>query len=318
MGNYKEEKQHRSLQSFLDKITVDEYTLELGKLPFEEALIQPLSLLAHTFNVEGEYQKSIGIYLYLIENIKSFPNKEHLFEALGKTYLKAGFLKRSESVFLKILNKHPRNIKVLYYIEVVYELLNEYEKAYEIIKPLKVLREDYQPLESHLFLTRLLKDREMSKEKMSQELQTILKDNRYSYRRVIKELFRVDKSSAWKLLDVSKVDLILDILWFLPSSNLDFDIITQSETLYSIYLAKGVIKDNTNISKSDIFVIDTINAARRGGSFELDLSFSYGCSRCKQHFPISFERCLKCYAVNSTQLKVTLAKKELQRGYSLL
>jgi lipopolysaccharide biosynthesis regulator YciM len=134
MGSYKEEKQDKSLQSFIDKIAIDEYTLELKKLPFEDALIQPLSLLAHTFYVEGEYQKSIGIYLHLIENIKSFPKKEHLFEALGETYLKAGFLKRSESVFLKILDKHPRNVKALYYIEIVYELLNEYDKAYEIMK----------------------------------------------------------------------------------------------------------------------------------------------------------------------------------------
>ena len=318
MGNYKEEKQLENLKNFLGKINTDECTLDIDKLPFEEALVTPLSLLAETFSVQGEYQKSIGIYLYLIDNISSFQKKEHLLEGLGITYLKAGFLKRSESLFLEILKKHARNREALYYIEVVYELLYEYDKAKQTLTPLKILGENSTLLKTHLELSSLLKDKNIKREERVEKLKIFTKDNSYSYRRVIKELFKLDSKEAWALLDIDKIDSILDIMWFLPSSNLNFDIISKSEILSSIYIAKGVLKSKNKVLESNIFVIDTINSARRGGSFEVDLNFKYGCNRCKQHFPIAFERCPQCYAVDSIQVKVSLVKKEPYSGYSLL
>ncbi|NEW61131.1 hypothetical protein GSY74_07540 [Sulfurovum sp. bin170] len=318
MGNYKEERQRKTLKSFLGKIKTDECTLDIEKLPFEEALITPLSLLAHTFSTQGEYQKSIGIYLYLINNISPFPKKEYLLEGLGKTYLKAGFLKRSESIFLEILRKHARNREALYHLEVVYELLNKHDKAGQTLKPLEILGENSNSLKAHLKLSNLLKNQEINREDKVKKLKQLIEDSSYSYRRVIKELFKLDLNAAWELLDIDKIDSILDILWFLPSSNLNFDIISTNKTLSSIYRAKGVLEAKGSVSKSGIFVIDTINAAQKGGSHEVDLNFKYGCSRCKQHFPISFERCPKCYAIDSIQVKVSLAKKQSHTGYSLL
>jgi tetratricopeptide (TPR) repeat protein len=318
MGNYKEDKERKNLKKFLGKINTDECSLDIDKLPFEEALITPLSLLAETFSRQGEYQKSIGIYLYLIEHIPLFSQKEHLLEGLGITYLKAGFLKRSESLFLEILRKHARNREALYHIEVVYELLYEYDKAAQTLKPLRILGENPTILKSHLELSSLLKNRNINIEDRVEKLKLFAKDSSYSYRRVIKELFRVNIKVAWKLLDINKVDSIIDILWFLPSSNLNFDIISENKILSSIYTAKGVLEDKTELLESGIFVIDAINAVRRGGNIEVDLSFKYGCNRCKQHFPISFERCPNCYAVGSIQVKVSLVKKESYSGYSLL
>ena len=318
MGNYKEERQRKTLKSFLGTIKTDECTLDIDKLPFEEALITPLSLLASTFSTQGEYQKSIGIYLYLINNISPFQKKEHLLEGLGKTYLKAGFLKRAESIFLEILRKHARNREALYHLEVVYELLNEYAKAEETLKPLEILGENSNSLKAHLTLSNLLKNRDINQEDKIKKLKLFIKDSSYSYRRVIKELFRLDSKNTWKLLDIDKIDSILDILWFLPSSNLNFDIISTNKILSSIYIAKGVLEAEGGIFTTGIFVIDTINTAKKGGSDEVDLNFKYGCSRCKQHLPISFERCPKCYAIDSIQVKVSLIKKELYTGYSLL
>jgi tetratricopeptide (TPR) repeat protein len=318
MGNYKEEKQRKNLQIFLGKINTDDCTLDIDKLPFEESLITPLSLLADTFSTQGEYQKSIGIYLYLINNISLFSQKEHLLEGLGITYLKAGFLKRSESIFLEILRKHARNREALYHIEVVYELLYEYDKAKQTLKPLRILGENPKSLKAHLELSSLLKDKDININQKVEKLKLFANNSSYSYRRVIKELFRLNPNSAWELLDIDKIDSILDIIWFLPYSNLNFDIISKNKILSSIYIAKGVLENRDEIVESGIFVIDTINAARRGGSVEVDLNFNYGCSRCKQHFPIAFERCLKCYAIDSIIVKVSLIKKASYSGYSLL
>ena len=318
MGNIKQERKEKSLERFLNRFNRKESLLEIEEMPFETTLIKPLSLLAFAFKNQGEYQKSINLHLYLIENIPKFENKEEILEQLGQTYLKAGFLKRAEAIFLQILHKHARNQEILYHLGIVYELLYEYDKAQEIITPLKTLGENTKRLEAHLYLNKLLTDKLLSREEKVDELKKILDNELYDYRRIIKALFQLDIESAWRGIDSSKVHSILDILWFLPSSNLNFDIILSEKILSSIFMAKGVLPLNNIDSKSNIFVIDTILSARRGGSDDIDMSFSYGCSKCKQDFPISFTRCPQCYAINVIQIKEKVAKKRSQTGYSLL
>lgn len=316
MGNYKEDIQLKNLKSFLGKIEIDGCSLDIDKLPFETTLITPLSILAKTFSTQGEYQKAIGIYIYLINNLQSFTQKEYLLEGLGETYLRAGFLKRAESVFLEILRKHPRNRTILYYLEIVYELLNEYDKAKETLKPLEIMGENISALETHLKVSSLLKNIHISREDKIIQLKEIIKNG--SYRRIIRELFRLDFNTAWELLDKDRIYLIVDILWFLPSSNLNFDIISSCNTLNGIYTAKGILPQKENTPSSGIFAIDAINSAQRGGNFDLDLNFSYSCNRCKQHFPISFDRCPKCYAIDSIQVQESIGKKRTNTGFSLL
>jgi tetratricopeptide (TPR) repeat protein len=318
LGSLKEERKRKILKRFLNRFNTNECTLEIEEMPFENTLIKPLSLLAYAFNNQGEYQKAINLYLYLIENITNFFEKEEILEQLGQTYLRAGFLKRAESIFLEILHKHARNKEALYHLGIVYELLQEYEKALETIEPLKILGEKTKTLEGHLKLNKLLSNKNLSDSKKVEALKILLQDDHYAYRRIIKALFSLDLDSAWQNIEQEKIGTILDILWLLPSSNLKLDIISQDETLSAIYLAKGVLKIKKVTPKSNIFAIDTIISAKKGGDSEVDLNFSYGCGKCKQHFPIGFTRCPKCYAIDAIQIKEKLAKKQPQTGYSLL
>lgn len=318
LGNLKEERKRKSLEQFLHRFSTKECALEIEEMPFETTLIKPLSLLAHAFKNQGEYQKAINLNLYLIENIPQFFEKEHILEELGQTYLKAGFLKRSESIFLEILHKHARNKKALYHLGIVYELLNEYDKALETIVPLKILGEETKTLEAHLQLNKLLNNKQLLDSQKVDELQKLLQNKDYAYRRIMKALFALNVTLAWQNVQVERIQSILDILWFLPSSNLNFDIISRDETLRAIYLAKGVYETHDMTPKSNIFAIDTIISAKKGGNHEVDLNFSYGCGKCKHHFPIAFTRCPKCYAIDAIQIKEALAKKRTQTGYSLL
>ena len=318
MESYKEKKQDKSLKNFLGKISKEPNDFDIKKIPFETTLVHPLSLLADTFTTQGDYQKSISIYLYLIENIRSFAQKEFLLENLGKAYLKAGFLKRSESIFLEILHKHARNAEALYYLEIVYELLNEYERASETLKPLQILGDPCLALERHLQLSKLLKNHQIDTLKRAKTVQALLDTPNHSYRRIMQELFKLNPSLAWQSIDTKQIGSILDTLWFLPTSNLNFDIISSNEILSAIYLAKGFLQHKEETPKSGIFAIDTIISAQKGGYYEVDLSFSYGCSRCKQHFPISFIRCPQCYAIDSITIKEKVVKKYSKIGYSLL
>lgn len=318
MGTVKEERKRKSLERFLHRFNTKECSLEIEEMPFESTLVKPLSLLAYAFKNQGEYQKAINLNLYLIENISKFVDKEHILEELGQTYLKAGFLKRSESIFLEILHKHARNKKALYHLGVVYEMLNEFDKAFETISPLKILGEKTETLEAHLKLNQLLANKTLSNEEKVIKLHELLNNSAYAYRRIMKALFSLDLTVAWQNIKNEEIKSILDILWFLPSSNLNFDIISTNETLSAIYLAKGVYESNDVTPKSNIFAIDTIISAQKGGDCEVDLNFAYGCGKCKQHFPINFTRCPKCYAIDAIQIKETLAKKQSQTGYSLL
>jgi len=318
MGNIKQERKEKSLELFLNRFNTKESLLEIEEMPFEPTLIKPLSLLASAFKGQGKYQKSINLNLYLIENIPKFDDKEEILEQLGQTYLKAGFLKRAEAIFLQILHKHARNKEALYHLGVVYELLNEYDKAQEIIIPLKILGENTKNLEAHLHLNKLLINKQLTHQEKVDKLKVLLDNETYDYRHIMKALFKLDLSSAWSNIKPSKVHDILDILWFLPTSNLNFDIILSDKMLHNIFIAKGVLPLNETDTKSNIFVIDTILSAKRGGSDEVDMNFSYGCSKCKQDFPISFTRCPQCYAIDAIQIKETVAKKRSQTGYSLL
>ena len=318
MGNIKEKNRRKTLKDFLQGFNRQEKKLEIEEIPFETTLVKPLSLLAQAFNNQGEYQKSINLNLYLIKNISNFFEKEKILEELGETYLKAGFLKRSESIFLEILHKHPRNIKALYSLGIVYELLHQYDKALQTITPLNILKQDTKSFEAHIKLMQLLQNKEMANNQKVEQLQQLLKLEQYAYRPIMKALFSLDLKVAWSNIQTDKIHFILDILWFLPSSNLNLDIISTNKILSAIYIAKGVIEPTKAIPKSNIFAIDTIISAKKGGNDSVDLLFNYGCSKCKQHFPIGFERCPKCYAIDSIQIKETVAKKESQTGYSLL
>lgn len=318
MGNFKEEQKQKSLKKFLHRFNTKECSLNIEDMPFNSTLIKPLSLLAYAFKNQGEYQKAINLDLYLIENIPNFMDKEHILEELGQTYLKAGFLKRSESIFLEILHKHARNKKALYHVGIVYELLHEYDKALETIQPLNILGEKTQTLEAHLELNQLLVNKKLSNLEKVEALRVLLANQNYAYRRIMKALFTLDLNVAWQNIEAEKIESILDILWFLPSSNLNFDIISTDKTLSAIYLAKGVYEPKDVSVKSNIFAIDTIISAQKGGDYGVDLNFSYGCSKCKHHFPISFTRCPNCYTIDAIQIKETLAKKRSQTGYSLL
>ncbi len=318
MGNLKEKNERRTLKHFLQGFTQKEMTLEIEEMPFEPTLIKPLSLLSKAFTNQGEYQKSINLSIYLTKHIEDFFDKEKILEQLGETYLKAGFLKRAELIFLEILHQHPRNINTLYNLGIVYELLQEYDKAFETLTPLKILGEQTKNLEAHLKLNKLLEDKLLTQQEKVQKLEALLHNKHYAYRRIMKALFLLNLESAWNNIQIDKIDSILDILWFLPSSNLNLDIISSSETLSAIYLAKGYIQANEATPKSSIFSIDTIVSVKKAGNENVDLLFNYGCGKCKQHFPISFTRCPKCYAIDAIQLKETLAEKKQQTGYSLL
>ena len=316
-GLYKQQKEQGNLLKFLDKFDSTECALDTADMPFEPHLLKPLSLLAKAFENSGEYHKSISIYLYLIKHISNDLGKLELMERLGNTYLHAGFLERARSIYVEVLRKKPRSVKVLYELGVVYEMMHQYDKAKEVIEPLELLGEDTYNLEKFLELSQITSSKSTSIEKKLEKLQQLIKDEPNLYRQIISVLLQLDTQVAWETIDMDRIDDILDIFWFLPNSQVDLDIISSNNALHTLYYAKGYLQ-KAPAQKSGNFNLDMLATARKGGFEEGELLFSYLCKKCKQSFPVSFKRCPNCMAINSVKVEEQIAKSSPQTNYSLL
>jgi tetratricopeptide (TPR) repeat protein len=315
-GLYQEQREEEKLQRFLEKFESAECSLDSADMAFDMHMLKPLSLLAKAFENVGEYQKAINIYLYLIKHIDKEVGELELMQRLGKTYLHAGFLERARSIYTEILRRRPRNIEVLYNLGVVYEMMHNYPKAKEILTPLRLLGEDTHHLEAFFDLLELLESPALDIAARVEGIVGLCTQEPQLYRQAITALLRLDVARAWEMIDPSRIKELLDILWFLPNSQLDLAIISSSETLHTLYYAKGYL--STPKGKSGIFSIDMLATARAGGLEGGDLLFSYVCRKCKQSFPVAFTRCPSCTAINTVSVEERVVKATPQTSYSLL
>ena len=315
-GLYSRQKEEGTLLKFLEKFDSAECALDTTEMPFEPNMFKPLTLLAKAFENAGEYPKSISLYLYLIKHVTPETGEAELMERLGSTYLHAGFLERARSIYIEILRKRPRNTQVLYELGIVYETLHDYAKAKEIIEPLKLLGKDTSELERFLEFSEMLGNKTLAIETKVSRLTALLKTEPALYRHIITALLHFDTKIAWDHIDPERIKELIDILWYLPNSQLDLDIIASNEKLHTLYYAKGYLQKP--MYKSDIFSLDMLARARENGFEEGDLLFSYLCQKCKQTFPASFKRCPNCMAINSVKVEEKIAKSSPKTDYSLL
>jgi len=315
-GAYRQQKEQGNLLRFLDKFDTTECALDTTDMPFEPHMFKPLTLLAKAFENSGEYHKSINIYLYLIKHVSNDSGRSELMERLGNTYLHAGFLERARSIYVEILRKRPRNVQVLYELGVVHEMMHKYDKAKEVIEPLEMLGEDTHALSKFLEFSEVRSSKTISPQEKVEKLKKILEDEPTLYRQIMNALLQLDTTAAWDTLDPTRLKELIDILWFLPNSQLDFDIIASNTQLSTLYYAKGYLQKPT--IQSGIFSLDMLATARQSGFEQGDLLFSYLCKKCKQSFPVSFNRCPNCMAINSVEVEEKIAKSSPKTDYSLL
>ncbi len=308
-SRYMQQRHKSQLMEFLERFDSNQCALEGADLPFDESMSRPLLLLAKAFESSGEYHKSISIYLYLIRQDEG----EALLEQLGKVYLKAGLLERAESIFLQILSRQPRHIPALYQLGSVYELMQDYDSAIETLTPLKTLGEEVEMLGTFWAFEKLQHDETLSSQEKTSALLSMHQSQPQLYRLTIAALFHLSSTLGWKHLRHDRLHESLDLLWYLPSSQLDFDIIRDDIGLTKIYAARGDITPvhaDWLTQSSGMASIDILVAARYAGEQRGELHFSYLCRKCKQSFPFAFKRCPHCLAINSAQLEEQIAKDE--------
>jgi len=179
---------------------------------------------------------------------------------------------------------------------VVYERLHDFKKAKEVIEPLEAQGEDIGDLKTYLQLKTILTDTGLDHEKKIEKVVSLYKKEKKFDRIVFEYLLKNEPSQAWDMVQEANIDQLIDIFWYLPASFMDYDKIKQSPKLCAIYGARGDIDPSPPIGW---FLIDMLNHLKRTGFNDATLQFAYLCKSCKQQFPLPFERCPRCMALDS-------------------
>ncbi len=302
-ASFKTKEDHRHLDKFLRQFrslpTKHELNVLVTKGEFSE---KSWLLLARSYFINGDYEKSIEIYLELLK-VGDKSNYRDILFLLGKTYFKAGFLQRAKEIFLKILQNNPRTPQALNYLLLVYEQMREYKLALEVLEPLDELDKDIHIDSIYLKLLALLNQTTITQEQKIQKVIEFYESNHELTYMVFEYLFRIDAQVAWENFDSSKSEVLTDILWRIDKKDLDLDIITKNGYLRELYTARGDV--NLAIGSS-VFEFDVlINLSK---SANATISFEYVCDNCKVTFPFAFHRCSGCHAINTSRIEMSLVK----------
>ena len=307
-GIYKERKSRQEYRKLLKRFELgtlkeDDYIhlYSTYNLPFDSII-----LLASSFVHNGQYNKAISVYLALLEHVKEPIKKEELLELLGETYFKSGMLQRSKDIFLKILKFNPRNTISLHKLLLIFQNLNEFGKAQEVLDALEELDEDMKKEQLHLDILQIMNDSIMSFEKKSLKLFDYYKENENLERLVSSFLIKFNKEIFWENIQLVNVINIIDILWYLDFDDIDWDAVNKYQMLKDIYTAKGYINSS---KKSDSFELNVLIALKNSSvETNLDLNFEFICTKCKNVHPIYESRCPHCEDILSFTVEPKLGK----------
>jgi lipopolysaccharide biosynthesis regulator YciM len=314
----KKKREHNRVSNLINSFDFESDNVDYATLIDKYHIpLSTLELIADTFYKSGDYEKAINIYLKLLNIVTDRPKKESILESLGMTYFKAGFLQRSKNIFLRTLELYPRNIKALNYLLIIYERLNEYTKAIEVLEPLDELNVDTQKLKEYLKAMNIINDPMSTNESKTEKLLELINSSDTPLNRVVCEYFsKNDIELFWDIVSKRYSKDILDILWHLNTNKLYFDVIESKRELQEIYSAKGVI---SSVDSSDTFELSLLIDLNKIGNQKATLSFEYICKDCKHIFPIYSNRCPHCYSILSLEVEPIIEKKvQIEKSESLL
>ncbi|CZE46218.1 tetratricopeptide repeat protein [Campylobacter geochelonis] len=262
---------------------------------------ESLGLLATVFSKSGDFEKAINVYLIALENVKDKKDKEFILTNLGKVYFQAGFLKKSEEIFLESLKLGPRNETSLKYLSVIYERLKLYQNELEVLDALK--EQGVSTDESLAFVKSqiIANDANLSFDKKIKEIMTFSKDFDFVLRLVL-ELHLKHQEPLSKIRKFPNLASCIDIIWHLKEP-----VNLRDREFKALFYAKNL---NNEFETSSFFEINAISAMRKSGFFEADLNFKYVCKECKNTLPTHFYRCPICYSLQSVEILPKIVRKD--------
>jgi lipopolysaccharide biosynthesis regulator YciM len=310
-GTYKNKEESNDIAKFIKKFEIvsDEDAFK-NLLKNHNIPIESLVLLAHTYSKSGDFEKSIGLYLLALERTSTRDEKKYILSELGKTYFKAGFLRRSEDVFIESLKLHPRNEESLKYLSVTYEKLKEYERAIEVLDSLEELGAKVDKQRDYLKALSILHNYKLSDSKKMKELILLYKSSKFLDRMVFEFALNTSYEIDKELFEDFSYENFLDLLWY---ADIDWFASKTFSLLKEVASARGFIEPIDNYK---YFELETLAKLQSIGYKKASLNFEYICKDCKQNFPVHFYRCPNCQAIATTQIEPIITKNSYEENIS--
>jgi len=315
-GVFKNQEEKQSIEKFVKKFEIVTDESEYKKLLEDFSIpLESLALLAHAYSKSGDYEKAINIYLVALKRVKGKEEKQYLLSTLGKTYFKAGFLRRSAEVFLESLRLHPRNEESLKYLTVAYEQLQEYEKAEEVLDSLEELGAVVSLQRNFLLCLSILKDKARTDSQKVEKLSALVQSEPFLKRKLFEFMCEHHIKIESAFFETLDFEAMVDVLWYIEDTV--YNIATCKDELVSqIAMAKGLLpyKEVQNPK----FEFEALAKLQSVGYTKATLGFEYVCGECKQVFPVHFYRCPNCQSINSVKIETFITKVSYEENLSFL
>lgn len=307
-GIFKSNEEKHNIEQFIKKFDVVADVNEYKKLLDEFSIpSESLSLLAHSYAKNGEYEKAISIYLIAVKRVKNKSEKQYVLRQLGNTYFKAGFLRRSSEVLLETLKLGPRDEEALKLLTVIYEQLKEYNRSLEVLDALLELGTDVELEKKYVSALKIVANNKKTDKEKLLLLETLSHEEPLIERMKLEFAKRIEQPFNIAHLNPTT---ILDILW-----ECDDNVLKESSHLSvkAIRAAKGYIEE---IPENAPFELEVLANLKKVNYVKAGLIFEYTCQNCKGTFPMEFYRCPACHTLKLPYISMSLTKTEYEAYYS--
>ncbi len=313
-GVYKDKNEEKSIKKFIKKFQInnedDEY-----KIIFEDKnlTLDAIILLAKSYEKIGEFEKSIGIYLYALTIYKKRMDKQNILFLLGKVYLKIGFIERAVEIFIRVLKISPRHKESLKNLTIAYELLKKQKKAKEVLDALEELGVNVEKEKIYIEALEILQETMdlTKKEKKLFHLSNFKSTQRIYFEFLLKNKIDIN----FQKIKNFNFKNLFDLLWSLDFDKFDMKEIGKNQFLADILSAKGVIEQT---KECEIFELEVLKNLQKSGYKKADIGFEYFCNNCKNTYPFYFYRCPNCHELDSVAIIPYLLRKKYENNLSLL
>ncbi|WP_024954054.1 tetratricopeptide repeat protein [Sulfurospirillum arcachonense] len=313
-GAYKSKEEKDGIEDFIKRFEIVSDEGEFKSLLKDKTIpLESLALLAHGYSKSGDFEKAIGLYLLALERTKHREQKKYILTELGRTYFSAGFLRRSCEVFLDSLKLHPRNEESLKYLSVSYEKLKEYNRAIEVLDSLEELGAQVTKQRDYLKSLSIIYDYKLSNSEKIKKLTSMLETAPFLQRKIF-EFWQVTQTEVdLKLFETFDHKKLLDLLWLADQKW--FDISTcKAPLLQEISSARGLIEPIKE--DNQYFELEVLSNLNSVGYSKASLNFEYICEECKNSFPVHFNRCPSCQAIESANIEPIITKEIYEENIS--
>jgi lipopolysaccharide biosynthesis regulator YciM len=305
-GRHKASREHKDLEDFLgtfNDVSVDIAAQVHNNTPTNEMWL----LLASAYEQQGNHEKSIEIYHALLHKKSDDIIQKEILLKLGQAYFKAGFLERSKMSFLQILQNHPRTPQALHHLILIYEQLQQFASAQEVLDVLEEIGEEVKAEKLYLHTRAFLSNpKHTIDEKATFCIDTYQQHHMLSYL-LFEYLFTHRPALAWEHFDQSLSVRLVDILWLTSVENLDLDIIEANGFLRELFSARKAVD---MAQASTVFELDVLLALGQCTTkSKATLQFEYTCSACKHVSFFPFHRCAHCHTIDSVEPTMSLTKE---------